>query len=112
MYAIGKGNVNITFECEGKINNWLLKETLYIPECKTTLILIAAMSNIRWCVLHEPHLSKESVIDSGGRKSTTVPQIGHKLLINVISDHAYSFNHSKPSLLAWHCCDMTKTYHK
>ena len=54
------------------------------------------MSNIRWCVLHEPHLSKATIIDSEGTK------IGNKLLINVISDHAYSINYLRPSLLTWH----------
>ena len=102
MYAIGKGNLKVSFESEGKVINWLLKDTLYIPECKATLISIAAMSNIRWCVLHEPHLSKATIIDSEGTKVATVPQIGNKLLINVISDHAYSVNYLMPSLLTWH----------
>ena len=102
MYATGKGNLRISFKSDDKIINWLLKDTLYIPECKITLISIAAMSKIRWCVLHEPHLLKATVINSEGTKIATIPQISNKLLINVITNHAYNINYLKPSLYTWH----------
>ena len=102
MYAIGKGNLKITFQSEDKVIKRLLKDTLSIPECKATLISIATMSKTRWCVLHEPHLFKATVINNEGTKIATIPQIGNKLLINVISDHVYSINYSKPTLLTWH----------
>ena len=102
MYATGKGNLRISFKSDDKIINWLLKDTLYIPECKITLISIAAMSKIRWCVLHEPHLFKATVINSEGTKIATIPQISNKLLINVITNHAYNINYLKPSLYTWH----------
>ena len=57
MHAIGKGNLKITFESEGRIISWLLKDTLYILECKITLIPIVAMSNIHWCVLSYMNLT-------------------------------------------------------
>ena len=102
MYAIGKGDLKITFESDGRIINWLLKDTLFIPDCKATLISIAAMWKTRWCVLHEPHLSKATIFNNEGINIATIPQIGNKLLIKVISEHAYNINYSRPSLLTWH----------
>ena len=53
-------------------------------------------------ILHEPHLSKATVIDGEGSKIATVPQISNKLLISIFSDHAYRINYLRPSLLTWH----------